>query len=40
MLYDIGVPIALIWHWFTFFKDMGHTRPERPGQQQIRHDGR
>ena len=40
VLYDIGVPIALIWYWFTFFKDMGHTRSERPGQQQIRHDGR
>jgi hypothetical protein len=21
VLYDIGVPILLIWYWFTFFKD-------------------
>jgi hypothetical protein len=20
-LYDIGVPIVLIWYWFTFFKN-------------------
>jgi hypothetical protein len=40
VLYDIGVPIALIWYWFTFFEDMGHTRSEWPGQQQIRHDDR
>jgi hypothetical protein len=20
-VYDIGVPIALIWYWFTFFRD-------------------
>ena len=23
-LYDIGVPIALIWYWFTFFRDARH----------------
>jgi hypothetical protein len=21
VLYDIGVPILLIWYWFTFFRD-------------------
>jgi hypothetical protein len=21
VLYDVGVPIALIWYWFTFFRD-------------------
>ena len=21
LLYDIGVPIVLIWYWFTFFKN-------------------
>jgi hypothetical protein len=21
VFYDIGVPIALIWYWFTFFRD-------------------
>jgi len=27
-LYDIGVPIVLIWYWFTFFRDARHTRSE------------
>jgi len=22
VFYDIGVPILLIWYWFTFFRDM------------------
>jgi hypothetical protein len=26
LLYDIGVPIALLWYWYTFFRD---TRPKR-----------
>lgn len=21
-LYDIGVPLALLWYWFTFFRDV------------------
>ncbi len=40
VLYDVGVPIALIWYWFTFFRSLGHAKPERPGQQHIDHDGR
>jgi hypothetical protein len=24
-LYDIGVPIALIWYWYTFFRDAYRT---------------
>ena len=46
VLYDIGVPILLIWYWITFFKDaartMSHPSPSStpPGQRQIRHDGR
>ena len=37
-LYDIGVPILLIWYWFTFFKDAGRAMsrppaaPSPPGQ--------
>jgi hypothetical protein len=27
VLYDIAVPIALIWYWFTFFRDT--IRPSR-----------
>jgi hypothetical protein len=34
-LYDIGVPIALIWYWFTFFRDAyrTHVAQSRPDQQ-------
>ena len=33
LAYDIAVPIALIWYWFTFFRDarrayVRHTKPE------------
>ena len=42
VFYDIGVPIALIWYWFTFFRDARHMKSDpclRPGRQQItRHD--
>jgi len=41
-VYDIGVPIALIWYWFTFFRDARHTKSDprlRLDRQQItRHD--
>jgi len=42
-LYDIGVPIALIWYWFTFFRDARHMKSGlrlRPDQQQITRDNR
>jgi hypothetical protein len=29
-LYDIGVPIALIWYWFTFFRDARHMKSGSP----------
>jgi hypothetical protein len=29
-LYDIGVPILLIWYWFTFFKNAARTMSNRP----------
>jgi hypothetical protein len=34
-LYDIGVPIALIWYWFTFFRDAyrAHSAQPRADQQ-------
>jgi hypothetical protein len=33
VLYDIGIPLILIWYWFTFFKDVfdiksNHSRPD------------
>jgi hypothetical protein len=32
--YDIGVPIALIWYWWTFFRDARHTVPGRSQADQ------
>ena len=35
-LYDVGVPIALIWYWLTFFRDARHLKSDprlRPDQQ-------
>jgi hypothetical protein len=29
-LYDVGVPILLIWYWFTFFRDAGRTMSHPP----------
>jgi len=36
-LYDIGVPIVLIWYWFTFFKNAFgmKTNPAQPTQRQV-----
>src|SRR5215469_8998754 len=32
--YDIGVPIALIWCWWTFFRDARHMTPgQSPANQ-------
>jgi hypothetical protein len=38
MLYDFGVPIALIWYWYTFFRDARRlaANPQPPaGQAQV-----
>ena len=42
VLYDVGVPIALIWYWFTFFKVARRMtpNPSLPHQRQITHQGR
>jgi hypothetical protein len=37
MLYDFGVPIALIWYWYTFFRDarrLAAAPQPTPGQAQ------
>jgi hypothetical protein len=44
-LYDIGVPLALLWYWFTFFRDVIRTRPKppppsSPAERRIRRDSR
>jgi len=41
VLYDIAVPIALIWYWFTFFRDTlrssgGGTAAPRTSSNQTR----
>jgi hypothetical protein len=36
MLYDFGVPVALIWYWYTFFRDARRLAAEpQPGQAQV-----
>ena len=41
-LYDIAVPIALLWYWYTFFRDSGRimrdVTPRTP--RHINQDGR
>src|SRR4029079_11884188 len=37
VLYDIAIPIALIWYWFTFFRD-ATRHPER--SEQVRPSAR
>ena len=39
MLYDFGVPVALIWYWYTFFRDARRLAAEPhplPGQAQVK----
>jgi hypothetical protein len=43
VLYDIGVPIALIWYWWTFFRDVRHMTsqpPPPPDRRQVTYGGR
>jgi hypothetical protein len=37
VLYDIGVPIVLIWYWFTFFKNAFGMKanPSQPDRAQV-----
>jgi len=41
-LYDVAVPILLIWYWFTFFRDAGRAMSNAPSpdQKQIGHNSR
>jgi len=38
VLYDIGVPIVLIWYWFTFFKNARRVTsgPPPPVRRELR----
>jgi hypothetical protein len=37
LLYDIGVPIVLIWYWYTLFRDARRRTSDRspPVQKQV-----
>ena len=41
VIYDIGVPIVLIWYWFTFFRDAHRmTSDTSPtGQKRVTYGG-
>jgi hypothetical protein len=41
LLYDIGVPIVLIWYWFTFFRGARRAAsgPSAPVQRQVTYGG-
>ncbi len=39
VLYDIGVPIILIWYWFPFFRDACRTTSDAD-QRQVTYGGR
>jgi hypothetical protein len=36
LLYDVGMPIVLLWYWYTFFRDAGQSAPIL--HHQIRRD--
>jgi hypothetical protein len=36
VLYDVGVPIALLWYWFTFFREAVRTVSSTPAQPPAR----
>jgi hypothetical protein len=40
-LYDIGVPIILIWYWYTFFRDARPTTSDShsPDQKRVTYGG-
>ena len=42
LLYDIGVPIVLVWYWFTFFRDARRmtSDPSPPVQKQVTYRAR
>jgi hypothetical protein len=42
LLYDIGVPIVLLWYWYTFFRDAHRlTSDTSPtGQRRVTYGGR
>jgi len=41
LLYDIGVPIVLIWYWYTFFRDAHRMKSDGSptGQKRVNYGG-
>jgi hypothetical protein len=41
LLYDIGVPIVLIWYWYTFFRNARRTTSDTSptGQRRVTYGG-
>jgi hypothetical protein len=35
LAYDVAVPIALIWYWFTFFRDASRAMSHTPSQKAV-----
>ena len=35
LAYDVAVPIALIWYWFTFFRGAHRTMSHTPSQRAV-----
>lgn len=35
LAYDVAVPIALIWYWFTFFRGAYRTMSHTPSQRAV-----
>jgi hypothetical protein len=35
LAYDVAVPIALIWYWFTFFRNARRTLSHTPSQRTV-----
>jgi hypothetical protein len=42
LIYDIGVPLILLWYWVTFFRDAGRmtAEPRLLRQRRVTFDGR
>ena len=35
LAYDVAVPVAIIWYWFTFFRDARRTISHKPSQSAV-----
>jgi hypothetical protein len=42
LLYDIGIPLVLVWYWFTFFRDARRVTsdPSPPDRRRVTYSAR